>query len=62
VQKQRGLVQQPFWRLDPLHHHAAGQCVQPDVFFRRQFLAGEDYHGQIAYPCIIADALQHLEA
>ena len=62
MQEQRGLVQQPLGRLDPLDHDAAGHGVQLCLFFGRQLPAREDDHRKVRQRGVVAHRMQHVEA
>ncbi len=58
VEKERRLVQQTFRRLNALNDDAARQDAEAGVFFRRQFLPGKNYHGQVGQRWRIPEPLQ----
>ena len=58
MQEERGLVEQALGRFDVLDHDAAGKRVQLHVFFRGEFAAGEDDHGQILELGRVAELLK----
>ena len=47
VEEERGLVQEPFGRLDVLQDDALGHGLEPDLIVVGQILAGEDDDGQV---------------
>ncbi len=62
VQEQRGFVEQPLRRFDPLDDDAARHRVQLRILLGRQFAAGEDDDRQVGERRVVAHLFEQFEA